>query len=56
MPYAIICYNYPMEKISSARIDMEKARIDNALFKDYGEILVGGATGAKDTRQFNRFD
>jgi hypothetical protein len=35
-----------MVKISSARIDMERARIDNALLKDYGEILVGGATFA----------
>ena len=42
-----------MVKISSARIDMESARIDNALLKDYGEILVGGAAGADTGAAFS---
>ena len=32
---------------------MERARIDNALLKDYGEILVGGATGANTGAAFS---
>jgi len=42
-----------MVKISNARIDMETARIDNALLKNYGEILVGGATGANTGAAFS---
>src|SRR3989344_5313700 len=33
-------------KISSARIDAEGGRLDNATLKTYGETLVGGAAGA----------
>ncbi len=42
-----------MVKISNARIDMERARIDSALFKDYGEVLVGGASGANTGAAFS---
>lgn len=42
-----------MVKISNARIDLERARVDNVLFKDYGEILVGGAAGANTGGAFN---
>ncbi len=35
-----------MVRISSARIDLEQARVDNAVIKDYAETMVGGAAGA----------
>ncbi len=34
-----------MVRISSARIDMEKGRLDNGTLKNWGETLVGGASG-----------
>src|SRR3990167_7357312 len=34
-----------MVRISRNRIDLEDARVDNAVLKDYGETLVGGASG-----------
>ncbi len=34
-----------MVRISANRLTMENGRIDNGVFKDWGETLVGGATG-----------
>lgn len=34
-----------MVKISRSRMDMEDGRLDNGQFKNWGEVLVGGASG-----------
>ncbi|MCC7500430.1 hypothetical protein IT396_01350 [Candidatus Nomurabacteria bacterium] len=34
-----------MAKISSSRMDMEDGRLDDAILKQYGETVVGGASG-----------
>src|SRR3989344_4979628 len=38
-----------MTRISRNRIDLEEGRVDNAVVKDYGETLVGGAAGTNTT-------
>jgi len=45
-----------MVRISSARINMESARIDRAVLKDYGEVLVGGVAGIDATGYALDFD
>lgn len=41
-----------MARISSSRLDMEDGRIDRAIFKDYGETLVGGTDGANSSTAY----
>ena len=41
-----------MVRISRNRMDMETGRIDRPVLKDYGETLVGGASGTNTTSSY----